>query len=148
MMLSCSDHGTAPDNVSFAGPDRFFIIQHLAATIPSVSESNNDTTFADTEFAFELEEPKHVIVCGHLACGVIASWLEAKTIDTGGFKTRFQRTTQAAVDAAYPNLRAADRLEMMIYEHVLFQLENLQSHELIRLGTKSRRAMVDDGLPL
>ena len=41
LMIACSDHGTAPDNVSFAPPGRMMILQHLAASIPSASECKN-----------------------------------------------------------------------------------------------------------
>ena len=34
LMLACAVVGTAPDNVSFASTDRFYILQHLAACVP------------------------------------------------------------------------------------------------------------------
>jgi carbonic anhydrase len=133
LMIACADHGTAPDNVSFAGPDRFFILQHLAASIPPPDDSAKGITFAEVQYAFLNYEIKHIVVCGHLSCGVIPNWLkDTNTQDTGGLRACFRETTVKAVAAAYPELKDADIIERLICEHAIFQLENLQLHPFIR----------------
>ena len=71
LMIACSDHGTAPDNVSFAGPDRFFILQHLAASIPRPQDHEIDNTFDGILVAFDGYDIRQIVICGHRGCGVI-----------------------------------------------------------------------------
>jgi carbonic anhydrase len=133
LMLACPDHGTGPDNVSFAGSDRFFILQHLAASVPSPADSAIDNTFDSILCGFDGYDIRHVIVCGHLGCGVIPNWLkDTGTTDTGGLRARFHSNAVKAVSEAYPELSGAAYIERLIHEHALFQLENLQSHKFIR----------------
>jgi carbonic anhydrase len=132
LMLACADHGTAPDNVSFAGTDRFFILQHLAACVPRPEDHEIDNSFGAIELGFENYNLRHAVVCGHLGCGVIPNWLkDTDTRDTGGLRARFRSTTVKAVDEAYPELTGQNYIERLICEHTLFQLENLQAHPFI-----------------
>jgi len=133
LMIACADQGSAPDNVSFADPERFFILQHLAASIPSPATGTTDNTFVEIQYAFLNYAIKQIVVCGHLGCGVIPTWLkDTNTRDTGGLRARFRETTVQAVTAAYPELKGPDLVERLICEHTIFQLENLQLHPFIR----------------
>lgn len=132
LMLACADHGTAPDNISFAGPGRFSILQHIGASIRSARDRTSSSVIDDVELLLDRHDHKHVVVCGHLACGVIRNWLKPDCPDYGGLTTHFRTTTQTAVDAAYPQSSDEERVERMICEHVLFQVENLQSHDVVR----------------
>ncbi len=133
LMLACADHGTAPDNVSFAGPNRFFILQHLAACVPRPKDNEIDNSFGAIMIGFENFDIRHAVVCGHLGCGIIPNWFKnTKIRDPIGLCDRFRSTTVKAVDEAYPELTDQDYIERLICEHTIFQLENLQSHPFIR----------------
>lgn len=132
LMLACADHGTAPDHVSFARAGRFSILQHIGASVRSAHDPTGSSVIDDVELLLDRHDHKHVVVCGHLACRVIRDWMKPDMPDYGGLTTHFRTTTQAAVDAAYPSLQDEERIERMICEHVLFQVENLQTHDCVR----------------
>ena len=133
LLIACSDHGTAPDNVSFAGTDRFLILQHLAECVPPPEDRESNDLFGSIELGFSSNNLRHAIVCGHLSCGVIRNWLKDSIgPDIGGLQARFRSTVVKAVDETYPELTSRDYIERLICEHALFQLENLQMHPLIR----------------
>ena len=132
LMFACADHGTAPDNVSFAGTERFFILQHLAAAIPPPSDNEVDSSFGAILYGFVNYDIQHVIVCMHLGCSVIPNWLSSTdTHDTGNLRARFWSDTVNVVEQTYPHLKGQEFIERLICEHALFQLENLQSHPFI-----------------
>mgnify|MGYP002625480698 CR=1 FL=1 len=133
LMIACADHGTAPDNISFAGTDRFFILQYIAECVPPPEDRERSNLFGSIELGFASYNLRHVLVCGHLNCGVIRNWLKGDTgPDTSGLRARFRATAVKAVDEAYPELTGRDYIERLICEHALFQLENLQMHPFIR----------------
>lgn len=132
LMIACSEQGAAPDNVSFARPGRFFVLQHIAASIPPPKDDTRNTVITDIEFAFSQHEIKHVIICGHLKCGVIRTWLNrSKGTDLRGMRTQFENTTLHAVNQAYSSYLGDDRVEAIVCEHTLFQVEHLCSHPFI-----------------
>lgn len=151
LLFACSDHGTAPDNVSFATPGRMMIVQHLGASIPRVSDCEKGLDRADV-LNLLLEKPiDKIIVCGHLGCGVIPTWLKAtaEDRDTGKFRERFMQGTLKPVLQAYPGVTGQDLIDCLVHEHVLVQLDNLATHEEIdsrlRSGTlKLHGWVVDD----
>ncbi len=136
LMIACSELGTAPDNVSFAKPGRFVILQHIGASVPSKVECDNheELAFDDVEALFDKCDFRHVIVCGRLDSGVIRYWLQPMNdgdTDVGKFRLRFDNGTRHLVDSNYSPDSVTDRCTLMICEHVLCQIENLLTHPFI-----------------
>jgi len=133
LMIACADHGVAPDNVSFAGTDRFFILQHIGESVPPPNGREPNDLFESIEVGFEKYNLRHAVVCGHLGCGVIPNWLKHNTgPDTGNLRAHFHSGAVKAVDTTYPSLTGRAYIERLICEHAIFQLENLQANPFIR----------------
>ncbi len=153
LIIACSEQGASPDNVSFATPNRCVILQHLAATIPSQSDCHRHAglSFDTIETLFNEYEFHHVIVCGHLCCGVIRNWLRPISegyTDIGGFRERFEHGTRDLVDQHYRPPTDKQRCTLMVCEHVLCQIENLMTHPFVatrvRAGVTSLHGWVID----
>ena len=145
LIIACSELGTAPDIISFGKPEQFLILQHLAASIPSKSECEiyDGLSCEGLEQLFDKYEFRHVIICGTLGCGVIPFWLQPaekrdSDADIGGFRQRFEMGTRKLVDENYFPESVAERLELVIFEHVLCQIDNLLSHTFILDRVRTR----------
>jgi len=133
LMIACADHGNAPDNVSFAGTDRFFILQHIGAYVPPPDGRRPSGLHGPIAVGFQNYDLRHAVVCGHLGCGVIRNWLQNNSgRDTGGLRARFYSMAVEAVDTACPELTGRAYIERLICEHAICQLENLQAYPLVR----------------
>lgn len=133
LMIACADHGTAPDNISFAGTDRFFILQHIGECVPPPNDRHPNNLFESIRRGFEEYDLRHAVVCGHLGCGVIPTWLRNNIgSDTGNLRANFYSAAVKAVDKAYPDLSGQAYVERLICEHAVFQLEHLQADLFIR----------------
>ena len=153
LVIACSELGAAPDCISFGNRNRFLVLQHLAASIPSKSECEGDGrhSFRKIEKEFEKHDFRQLIVCGHLSCGVISHWLQpvpAGFVDVGGYRIRYEQGARRIVENNYSPGSAMKRLELMIFEHVLCQIENLLTHpflsERVRNGATSLHGWVID----
>lgn len=135
-MIACSEQGSAPDNVSFADPGSFVVMQHLGASVPShvECEMHPELSFSEVEELFDEYDFRHVIVCGHLGCGVIRNWLQPPregSTDGAAFRVRFENGTRDLVDSNYSPDSAIERCKLMVCEHVLCQIENLLTHRFV-----------------
>ncbi|MCC9608487.1 hypothetical protein LOC68_10025 [Blastopirellula sp. JC732] len=141
LMIACSCHGSAPDEVSIAGPERIFTLQHLAATVPAATEESPTSAADDLAYAFQYFDFKHVILCGHMGCNVIRRWAQPDQNDSRGLQKKFQQTTASVVDQTYPTRLDHERQRLLICEHLLCQLENLLTHDFVldRLETGELR---------
>ena len=153
LIIACSELGTAPDCLSFGNRDRFLILQHLAASMPSKTDCESDERLSLKEVRrlFDKHDFRHLIVCGHLGSGVIRYWLQpapAGVADTCGLRSRFENGTRRLVDNNYSPGSTSERLELLIFEHVLCQIENLLTHpfliERVRMGKTSLYGWVID----
>lgn len=133
LLVACSDHGTAPDDLSFAGESRLLIVQHLISSIPSLTESAEFELSLSADLGRVMDDYPfcYLIVCGHIGCEIIRRWVMEPPVpwnDTAGFETRFRRKTLALVNEHYPDIGEAERCTVAVFEHVLIQLENLLTH--------------------
>ena len=99
LMITCSELGAAPDEISFKTQNRCVILQHLAGSVPSSADCARieGLAFDDVEAMFDKYDFRHIIVCGHLNCAVIRNWLGHPPIgdsDVGNFRDRFQNGTR------------------------------------------------------
>ena len=146
LLIACSEMGSAPDNASFGSPDRLIVLQHLAATMPSKADCElyPELSCRDLEDLFVKYEFRHIIICGHLACGVIPYWLRPQPDndqDIGFFRRRFKADTCRLVDNTYSPASEAERVQLMIFEHVLCQIQNLLTHPFIRERVDEKRTL-------
>lgn len=132
LIFACSDHGTAPDNISIVSNDRVLIMQHIGESIPRPEDESVDDLFESIRKLFDDHHIQQVIVCGHLGCNVLRNWLkDSECSDTGMLRARFRAAAFATVNEAYEGLSEKEFYDYLICEHALYQLENLQSHPFI-----------------
>lgn len=61
LMVACADHGTAPDNVSFAGTDRCFILQSISECVAPPEDREPDNLF-DSVLHIQTGDVKSLLV--------------------------------------------------------------------------------------
>jgi len=128
VMLTCSELGFAPDNVSHANPGEIMIVQGAAAGAPL------DTcgTTASIMYSLHLPTARHLIVCGHTQCGILRMVLakEAK-----GNKSPFSMGLQGVskrLRAIYFDRPEHDWLGIIIQETILQQLVYFRSDTYVQ----------------
>ena len=137
LLVACLEMGTAPNYISIANPDRFVILQHLAASIPSLQECDtySGLSIKPIEALFEKYEFRNVILTGHFGCRCIPYWLKTPPhtdTDIGYFRERFNQSTRRLFEQNYVDDTNDNPLSCCIVcEHVLCQVENMLTHPFI-----------------
>tara|TARA_R110002072_G_scaffold145460_1_gene291939 strand:- start:82460 stop:83035 length:576 start_codon:yes stop_codon:yes gene_type:complete len=123
LLLACSDQSGLPGSISFADPDQFVVVQNLAASVARPGET--DAFLGSIEFAMAVHEIQHIILCGHTCCSVLANLAQRRSRDLCVCRTL------SIVEQHYPQATDREFFELLVQEHMLLQLENLQSHRFI-----------------
>lgn len=149
LMIACCDQGNAPDNTSLGGAGQFYVVQNLAASIPAPDESRGGTILGSIEYAVVKLNVRHVIVCGHSQCGVIRRWMQSHDRSWPVPQTCSARRTLQFVTTSYSGVSHRKRVRIAIREHILNQLEILQSYGFVRSRLQEGRLhlhgwLVDD----
>jgi carbonic anhydrase len=126
LFITCSDSRVVPNLLTNAAPGELFIVRNVGNVVPAGLPGG---TAAAIEYATEVLEVEHVIVCGHTHCGAIQAVLDPARMDRLPYVRRWlQETTRVRgiVEERYSHLEGADRISAAVEENVLVQLENLR----------------------
>ncbi|QDU26805.1 Carbonic anhydrase [Anatilimnocola aggregata] len=140
--ITCSDSRIDPNLITNSAPGSLFIVRNVGNLIPCYGTSNNGE-MAAVEYAVTALGVKHIIVCGHTACGAMRAVVEGGTAEKLPAVTNWLRhadSTGAIVKEHYQHLSGAELITAAAQENVLVQLEHLRTAPVI--ATKVSRGQI------
>jgi carbonic anhydrase len=133
LFISCSDSRVDPNLILQADPGELFAIRNAGNLVPPYGASNGGEG-PSIEYAVAVLGVKHIVVCGHSQCGVMKAMLDPKSAEKlPAVRSWLQHaeTTRRIIDENYSRLKGDALLDAAIQEHVLVQIENLQTHPVV-----------------
>lgn len=137
LFIACSDSRVDPNLITQSKPGELFIVKNVGNIIPACDSFYKKTcTAAAIEFAINMLDIAHIVVCGHSNCGAIKALFGDEKelaemdnlkewIDT--LKAVKQRSFEKAVSLSYEDIIAAAE-----QEHIKTQLAHLKTYPLVR----------------
>jgi carbonic anhydrase len=135
LFITCCDSRIVPNLITNAAPGELFIIRNVGNIVPSESRGVWGGVIAAIEYAVEILEVGHVIVCGHTQCGAIEAILHPERMRHLQFVPRWLNEAAqipSLIEQRYGALSGEARATAAVQENVLIQLENLRSIECVR----------------
>jgi carbonic anhydrase len=133
LFISCSDSRVDPNLILQVNPGELFALRNAGNLVPPYGASNGGEG-PSIEYAVAALGVKHIVVCGHSQCGAIKALLDLKSLDKfPAVRSWLQHaeTTRRIIAENYGQLSGAELLDAAIQEHVLVQIENLQTHPVV-----------------
>lgn len=133
LFISCSDSRIDPNFIFQAPPGDLFALRNAGNIVPPYGASTGGEG-ASVEFAVSALNVKDIIVCGHSQCGAMKAMLNpASTDDLPAVRSwlKHAEATRRIVAENYKHLSGEALLTTAIEQHVLIQLENLQTHPAV-----------------
>ncbi|MBI1345426.1 carbonic anhydrase [bacterium] len=130
LVVSCSDSRVDLNLILQAAPGDLFSLRNAGNLVPPFGASNGGET-ASIEYAVVALDVKDIVVCGHSQCGAMKALLDpasAAKLPTVQNWLQHAETTRRIISENYQHLDGVALLEATIQEHVLVQIENLQTH--------------------
>ena len=134
LFITCCDSRVVPNLITSASPGDLFIVRNVGNIVPSVGRGVLGGVSAAIQYAIEVLEIGHVIVCGHTQCGAIDAILHPERVQHLPFVKRWLAESARIpqlIEERYGHLTGEERVTAAIEENVLVQLENLRSFDFV-----------------
>ncbi len=130
LFIGCSDSRVDPSIITQSGLGELFVMRNAGNIVPCYGASNGGEP-ATIEYAVSVLGVKDIVVCGHSGCGAIHAMLHPDSLDklplVKSWLNHAEATRQIMLEN-YPNISGDDLVAAAVREHVLVQIENLQTH--------------------
>lgn len=130
LFITCSDSRIDPNLLVQTEPGELFIIRNAGNMVPPHSNNTGGVT-ASIEYAIAVLGVKHIIICGHSSCGAMAGVMDPDSVKTLPHVSEWLSYAKAAyqiVEEKAPDLGYDEKLNMLIAENVVMQLNHLKTH--------------------
>ncbi|MGB3136318.1 MAG: carbonic anhydrase [Nodosilinea sp.] len=135
LFIGCSDSRVDPTIITQSEIGDLFVIRNAGNIIPPY-ESTNGGEGATIEYAMEALDIGQVIVCGHTQCGAMKGLLQIGDLEEKMPLVynwlHHTEATRKLVEDHYSQLDKKEKLNMMVAQNVLTQIDNLQTYPSVR----------------
>ena len=133
LFVTCSDSRVDPNLITQSGPGELFVLRNAGNIVPPYGASNGGES-ATIEYAVAALGVRDIVICGHSRCGAINALLhpeQARNLPLVTAWLNHAETTRRIVTENYGEATGDDLLEIAVQEHVLVQIENIQTHPAV-----------------
>lgn len=141
LFITCSDSRVDPNLITQSNPGDLFICRDAGNIVPPHSLHTGGMT-ASIEYAVALLNVEHIVICGHTDCGAMKGALNPEAIKELPHVCEWLGHSKAALQIVrdnYGHLAEAERLQRMIEQNVIVQLQHIRTHPCVasRLEAKT-----------
>ncbi|MGC3966749.1 MAG: carbonic anhydrase [Pirellulales bacterium] len=133
LFITCSDSRVVPNLITQTAPGELFVLRNAGNIIPPPGAASGGEA-ATIEFAIEHLNVEHIIVCGHTQCGAMKALVNpgsADSMPTVAAWLKYAEATRRVVSDNYQDYSGDALVNIAAQEHVLMQLEILQTHPAV-----------------
>lgn len=130
LFITCADSRVVPDLITQSSPGDLFICRNAGNIVPPYGERIGGVS-ATIEYAVLGLGVRNIIVCGHSDCGAMRAVLHPEKLydmPTVASWLFHAETARRIVHENYGDAAEEERLEALIHENVLAQLDHLRTH--------------------
>jgi len=145
MFIGCADSRVVPEIFTGQDPGSLFVVRNAGNIVPPSSTEPGGVT-ASIEYAVSVLGIPDIIICGHSSCGAMTAILNgAQNLTKLPAVARWLHYADSAleaVDADHPDAPAEARLDALVHENVLTQLDNLLTHPVVADAIRNKQLRV------
>jgi carbonic anhydrase len=136
LFIGCSDSRIIPELILSVRPGDLFVIRTAGNFVPPKDFLETDGVAATIQYALEVLNVRHIIICGHSHCGAIQGLFQELDPNKFGLVKRWiqfgEQAKKMSLLTAKPSTPKEDLYAIAEQISVLYQLENLISYPFIR----------------
>lgn len=137
LWIGCSDSRVPPDQITQTHPGEIFIHRNIANLVIHTDMN----LMSVLQYAVEVLEVKHIVVCGHYGCGGVKAAMSRHSF---GLINKWLRHIKDVYRLHADELRVIespdDRLNRLIEINIIEQVNNLAETSIVQNAWKKRQA--------
>ncbi len=141
LFIGCSDSRVVPELFMQQGPGDLFVVRNAGNIVPPFAVAPGGVS-ASIEYAVSVLGVPDIIICGHSSCGAMTAILRgSEQLESLPAVARWLHFSDAARQiVAKRNAHDSDekKLNSLIQENVLAQLEHLLTHPAVAAAVKAK----------
>lgn len=140
LFISCSDSRIVPELVTQQEPGELFVIRNAGNIVPSFGPEPGGVS-ATIEYAVAALGVTDIIICGHSNCGAMAAIASCQCLDTMPAVEHWLHYCDAAKAVVEKNQYDTPeaKLNAMVRENVIAQLNNMKTHPSVAVALRSNK---------
>ncbi|CAO96756.1 carbonic anhydrase [Erwinia tasmaniensis] len=138
LFISCSDSRLVPELVTQQDPGQLFVIRNAGNIVPSFGPEPGGVS-ATIEYAVVALGVSDIVICGHSNCGAmkaIATCQCLAPMPAVEHWLRYADAAKAVVEKKNYDTEE-DKVNAMVQENVIAQLNNIKTHPSVAVGLRN-----------
>jgi len=135
LFISCSDSRVDPNLITQTDVGELFVIRNAGNIVPPYGAANGGEG-GTIEYAIAALEIDQVVICGHSHCGAMKGLMKLNALQSDMPLVydwlQHAETTRRLVAENYPDSKGEERVELLVAENVLVQIDNLKTYPIVR----------------
>ncbi|MBV8865010.1 MAG: carbonic anhydrase [Acidobacteriaceae bacterium] len=130
LVITCADSRIDPELLTQSGPGDIFVTRNIGNLVPAYGMMLGGVSSV-IEYAVVALEVSQIVVCGHTDCGAMKGLLHREKLTSMPTVNAWLQNAEAAlsvVEARNAFANESQKLEELIEENVLLQLNHLRTH--------------------
>ena len=139
LFISCSDSRLVPELVTQQEPGQLFVIRNAGNIVPSFGPEPGGVS-ATIEYVVVALGVTDIVICGHSNCGAMTAVATCQCLDpmpAVAHWLRYADAAKAVVEKGTWNSEI-DKVNAMVRENVIAQLNNIKTHPSVAVGLRDK----------
>lgn len=136
LFITCSDSRIETALITQTDPGELFICRNAGNIVPPHTNQTGGMT-ASIEFAVGALRVPNIVICGHTECGAMKGAMNRDALTHLPHVREWLGYAQGAVDiveALGADLDEKERMELLLRQNVLLQLQHLKTHPTVAVA--------------
>jgi carbonic anhydrase len=133
LFITCADSRLNPHVLTQTQPGEIFVARTIGNLVPPHGSGDRGTA-ALMEYAVQVLQVEHVIICGHSSCGAVKSLMDPhddETVPRVSDWLHYAETARAMTRALAEKAPPIERLKVATEQNVVAQLANIRTYPAV-----------------
>ncbi|RYC29152.1 carbonic anhydrase [Lichenibacterium minor] len=140
LFITCADSRVVPEMITQTEPGELFVCRNIGNIVPAYGEMMGGVS-AVVEYAVVALGVTDIVVCGHSNCGAMAGLIRGdealNKMPTVRSWLRNAHAARSVVEVLHPELDGDDKIQALVEQNVVTQLQHLGTHPTVAAGVAS-----------
>jgi carbonic anhydrase len=144
LFITCSDSRIVPSLITSSDPGDLFLQRNAGNIVPPYGDATGGVS-ATIEYAVMALKVPHIVVCGHTHCGAMTAILHPEKVHNMPVVAHWLTYAESArriMRDHYSQMSEEDQLNVIVYENVVAQIDNLITHPSVASAIAGNRVTI------